>query len=137
LSLKGFPVAGADSCRDEGIWRATQGGKLELGDVKDTSRTFFSDFCPAPVGCVFHDLDFYSLTNDALGLFEGDLSPRVFMYFDDIKGNNTWLVSEFAGESLAVDEFNRKHDSKRIAGNRYMLIKSGPGVVDEPNIYLP
>jgi hypothetical protein len=100
-------------------------GKLVLGDVKDTSRTFFSDFNPAPVGCVFHDLDFYSSTNDAFGLFGADSAhflPRVFMYFDDIKGNNTWLVSEFAGESLAVDEFNQKHGAKRIAANRCMSI---------------
>ena len=95
--------------------------KLVLGDVKDTCRTFFSEYDPPPIGCVFHDLDFYSSTRDALTLFEADPAhflPRIFMYFDDIIGNNTWLVSEFAGELLAIDEFNRKHSLKKIAANR-------------------
>jgi len=94
---------------------------LVLGDVKDTCRTFFEQYHPAPIGCVFHDLDFYSSTRDAFALFEGDPAfflPRVFMYFDDIMGNNTWLISEFAGELLAIDEFNQTHSSKKIAANR-------------------
>jgi hypothetical protein len=100
-------------------------GKLVLGDVKDTCRTFFDEYKPAPIGCVFHDLDFYSSTNEALGLFDADpvhFLPRIFMYFDDVIGGNTWLVSEFAGELLAIEEFNRKHSFKRIVANRYMPI---------------
>jgi hypothetical protein len=96
-------------------------GKLVLGNVKDTCKTFFSDFNPAPIGCLFHDLDFYSSTSDALTLFEAEpvhFLPRIFMYFDDIIGNNTWLTSEFAGELLAIEEFNRQHASKKIAANR-------------------
>jgi hypothetical protein len=46
-------------------------GKLVLGNVKDTCKTFFVDYDPAPIGCVFHDLDFYSSTRDALGLPPG------------------------------------------------------------------
>lgn len=97
--------------------------KLILGDVKDTCKTFFTKYNPAPIGCVFHDLDFYSSTKEALRLFEGDASyflPRIFLYFDDITGTNTWLVSEFAGELLAIEEFNMKHSLKKIAINRYM-----------------
>ena len=97
--------------------------KLVLGDVRDTSKTFFSKFHPAPIGCIFHDLDFYSSTSDAFTLFDADAAyflPRIFMYFDDAIGNNTWLVSEFAGEPLAIEEFNRKHSFKKIAANRSM-----------------
>ena len=97
--------------------------KLVLGDVGKTCKTFFEEYKPAPIGCVFHDLDYYSSTRDALTLFEADAAhflPRVFMYFDDIKGNNTWLVSEFAGELLAIEEFNKKHFAKKIAANRCM-----------------
>jgi hypothetical protein len=48
--------------------------------VKDTCKTFFADYDPAPIGCVFHDLDFYSSTRDALTLFDADNAhflPRV------------------------------------------------------------
>ena len=97
--------------------------KLIIGNVRDTCIRFFADRDAAPVGCVFHDLDFYSSTRDALTLFDEDhehFLPRIFMYFDDINGDNTWLVSEFAGQLLAVDEFNRNHPFKKIAANRSM-----------------
>src|SRR5262249_25168350 len=79
----------------------------------------------APVGCIFHDLDYYSSTRDALELFEAqsiNFLPRVFMYFDDICGDNTWLVTQFAGELLAIDEFNKNHEMKKIVPNRAMSI---------------
>jgi hypothetical protein len=97
--------------------------KLIIGNVKDTCGKFFAERKAAPVGCIFHDLDFYSSTKDAFALFEAGHShflPRVFMYFDDINGDNTWLVNEFAGELLAIDEFNRDHCSQKIAVNRAM-----------------
>ena len=97
--------------------------KIVLGEVNDICKTFFDEYEPAPIGCIFHDLDFYSSTRDALTLFEADavhFLPRVFMYFDDVIGNNTWAVSEYAGELLAIAEFNKKHQFKKIAGNRFM-----------------
>lgn len=100
--------------------------KLVLGDVKDTCKTFFADYDPAPIGCVFHDLDFYSSTSDALTLFDADSAhflPRIFMYFDDISGSNTWLVSKFTGEPLAIEEFNKEHSSKKISANRFMPLE--------------
>lgn len=101
-------------------------GKIVLGDVKDTCKTFFSDYDPAPVGCIFHDLDFYSSTRDALALFNSASAyflPRIFMYFDDIIGNNTWLANEFVGEQLAIVEFNQQHATKKILANKYMPIQ--------------
>jgi len=95
--------------------------KLIIGNVKDTCSDFFAEHKAAPVGCVFHDLDFYSSTKNALTLFEANsihFLPRVFMYFDDINGDNTWLINEFAGELLAIDEFNRDHHLQKIAVNR-------------------
>jgi len=71
---------------------------------------------------VFHDLDYYSSTRDALTLFDGDSSyflPRVFMYFDDLIGDDTWLCNEFTGERLAIGEFNQTHQSKKISKNYY------------------
>jgi hypothetical protein len=101
--------------------------RLVIGDVKDTCATFFDEFAPAPVGCVFYDLDYYSSTRAALSLQNGDAShflPRVFMYFDDIIGNNeTWLCNEYTGERLAIDEFNRDHESKKICKNYYLQLR--------------
>jgi hypothetical protein len=96
-------------------------GKLVLGNVKDTCKTFFTDFNPAPIGCIFHDLDFYSSTCDAFTLFDANQKhflPRVFMYFDDIIGNNTWLANEFAGEMLAIEEYNQRNVMRKIAKNQ-------------------
>lgn len=99
--------------------------KLILGDAKETCKTFFDKYGPAPVGCIFHDLDFYSSTRDAFCLFDEDSAhflPRIFMYFDDLNGDNSWLISEYAGELLAIEEFNKDHVSKKIAANRAMPI---------------
>jgi hypothetical protein len=101
-------------------------GRLVFGNVKDTCRTFFADVRPAPVACIFQDLDLYSSTTDSLTLFDTDSAhflPRVFMYFDDTIGNdNTWLPNEFTGETLAIDEFNKAHSQKKIAVNRFITL---------------
>jgi hypothetical protein len=100
--------------------------KLVLGNVKDTCRTFFSEYNPAPIGAIFHDLDFYSSTRDALTLFDGDsryFLPRAFMYFDDIIGDNTWLANEYVGEQLAIQEFNQSHPTKKIVPNRRLPLR--------------
>lgn len=108
------------------LQRKLRRGTLVLGKVEDTCRTFFADFQAAPVGCIFHDLDFYSSTRDAFTLFDTESThflPRVFMYFDDIIGNdNTWLASEFTGELLAIEEFNKAHPLKKIAVNRFAAV---------------
>jgi hypothetical protein len=100
--------------------------KLVIGDVRDTCATFLQKYQPAPIGCVFHDLDYYSSTRDALTLFDNEpryFLPRVFMYFDDIIGNDTWLCNEFSGERLAIDEFNQTHDLKKISANLFVVKK--------------
>jgi hypothetical protein len=97
--------------------------RLVLGDVADTRISFFTEFNPAPIGAIFHDLDFYSSTREALRIFEADqryFLPRAFMYFDDIKGNNTWLPSEYTGELLAINEFNRANRNRKIVYNPIM-----------------
>jgi hypothetical protein len=101
--------------------------KLVIGDVKDTCATFFDEYRPAPVGCIFHDLDFYSSTCAALKLHDAESDhflPRVLMYFDDIIGNNeTWLCSDFTGERLAIQEFNQVHTTKKISKDFYLPTK--------------
>jgi hypothetical protein len=118
--------------------RQLKRAKLVIGDVKDTCSTFMQKYDPAPIGCVFHDLDFYSSTRDALTLFDADTSrflPRVFMYFDDIVGNNTWLCNEFTGERLAIEEFNQQHKLKKICKN-YYLPRAYPNAHWTDHIYI-
>jgi hypothetical protein len=97
--------------------------EIVVGNVSDTCKTFFDKYNPAPVGCIFNDLDYYSSTKDSFNIFDAEnryFLPRVFMYFDDIIGDNTWLSSEFAGELLAIEEFNLNNSSRKIAANRAM-----------------
>ena len=91
---------------------------LVIGDVKETCRRFFAEHGAAPVGCMLHDLDYYSSTRDALALFDAGPAhflPRVFIYFDDVIGDETWLCNDYAGERLAITEFNRDHADQKIA----------------------
>ncbi len=94
------------------------GSQLVIGNIRDTGRTFFEQYKPAPVGCVLHDLDFYSSTRDALTLLEAPSEhflPRVFHYFDDIIGSDLVLQNSYVGQRRAIKEFNDAHDKKKIA----------------------
>jgi len=107
--------------------RKLKSAKLVIGDIGQTAAHFLEQFRPAPIGCMFFDLDFYSSTRDAMTLLDGGSSyflPRAFMYFDDIVGDDTWLCNEFTGERLAIDEYNRRHETRKICkdyfvSNRY------------------
>jgi len=88
--------------------------KLVIGNVEETVKTFFSNYHPAPIGCIMFDMDLYSSTKSAMKIFDGDTNyflPRVMCYFDDIGS------IEFVGERLAIKEFNDVNDSKKIGQN--------------------
>jgi len=90
---------------------------LVLGDVKDTVPAFFKEYSPPPIAMVSFDLDFYSSTVEGLKIFQADhkdLIPRVFCYFDDIVGPDWELYNEWVGELLAIKEFNRQSESRKI-----------------------
>lgn len=108
----------------DAVQRKLKIGKLVIGDVKETCATFFEKYHPAPIGCMLHDLDYYSSTLDSFTLFDADSSqflPRVFMYFDDIIGTDLWLTNDYTGERLAIDEFNAKHRMQKICQNYSLL----------------
>jgi len=91
--------------------------KLIFGDVGKTVETFFNDYNPSPVAAVMFDLDYYSATLAALKIFNNSDKfnlPRVFCYFDDIIGNETSLVSEYTGQRLAINEFNKNNEYKKF-----------------------
>jgi len=93
---------------------------LVLGDVAATVRT---QSIAAPIGFMALDLDFYSSTAAALKILLRQDAPhlrRVALYFDDVDAEYN---HQFAGELLAIEEFNR--DSKEVKIDRWRGIQSG------------
>ena len=91
--------------------------KLVLGDVRSTVAEWLSSGIESPVGFVAFDLDYYSSTVPALQVFEGPDDthlPRVHAYFDDLGSNNLGCMNTFVGEYLAIQEFNERHDDRKI-----------------------
>lgn len=80
--------------------------RLVLGDVDETMPPFLADRQGAPLGFVAFDLDLWSSTTAALKTFEiaGSLElRRTWLYFDDV---DLEFCHSFAGELLAISEFN-------------------------------
>jgi hypothetical protein len=97
-------------------WLRTQlfsGTELILGDVRETVPKFvLSQSCP--LGFIAIDLDLYSSTKSALEILRlpgSRMLCRVFLYFDDIFLPQS---HRFAGERLAIDEFNEETLSVKI-----------------------
>jgi hypothetical protein len=97
--------------------------KLVIGDIANRLPTFVQEHDPAPIGAVLMDLDYYSSTTDAFKLFDlhrARVLPRVFMYFDDIVGDDIALFSEYTGVPLAINEFNASHDSQKVCKTTHL-----------------
>lgn len=96
--------------------------KLIIGNIKDTLRNFVENIQDAPVGFVAFDLDLYTSTRDALELFafpNKNMLTQVPVYFDDI---GFLCNHRFAGELLAIEEFNR-YETVKI--DRWYGVKIG------------
>jgi hypothetical protein len=91
---------------------------LILGPVSETLPTYTANPpYDAPVGMISFDLDYYSSTVEAFGIFDlpGDaILPRVMCYMDDVIGT-TECYSDFTGERLAIHEFNQRNDLRKIS----------------------
>ena len=87
--------------------------ELILGDVRDTVPAFVRKQ-QFPVGFLAMDLDLYSSTLEALRILTlpgAQRLRRTFLYFDDVMLPQN---HRFAGERLAIEEFNRENDSIKI-----------------------
>lgn len=96
--------------------------ELVLGDVGETLDDYVKNKLPAPVGFISIDVDFYSSTRDAfriLSLPERKTLMRTVIYLDD---SETMLYHRFAGELLAVEEFNQINAGVKI--DRWRGIRS-------------
>jgi len=102
----------------EALMKRLKSAKLILGDVSDTVTQFANEYNPSPIGFIAFDLDYYSSTVQAFRLLDSEeryFLPRVFCYFDDCIGDDWELHSQFTGELLAIEDFNRAHNDKKIS----------------------
>lgn len=100
--------------------------KLIIGNIAETSKTFFKDHNPAPVAAMFHDFDFYSSTEKALKMLDEEdehFLPRVYCYFDDIIGSEIELYCDYTGERLAMNEFNTSHPFKKFSPAYHLITR--------------
>jgi hypothetical protein len=87
---------------------------LILGNVRDTVPAFVNEGRAPPIGFMSVDVDLYSSTIralDILSLPRARMLHRVFIYFDDIE---LTFCHRFAGELLAIDEFNQANEKIKI-----------------------
>ena len=100
--------------------------KLIIGNIAETSKTFFDDHEPAPIAAMFHDFDFYSSTAKALTMLDKDdkyFLPRIYCYFDDIIGSEVELYNDYTGERLAINEFNASHPLKKFSPAYHLITR--------------
>jgi hypothetical protein len=100
------------------LQRRLRRAKLVIGDVSETCADFFAKHCPAPIGCVMFDLDYYSSTAAAFKIFDAGHQtylPRVYCYFDDIASGGLRANSSYVGVLRAIDEFNESNQNRKIA----------------------
>jgi hypothetical protein len=87
---------------------------LIIGRIHETVDGFIKSN-PSPIAFVAIDVDLYSSTMEAFRILDAPdevLMPRIYFYFDDIMG---LTKNEYAGERLAIAEFNASHDKKKLA----------------------
>lgn len=118
---------------DEGSLRKklTSRTRLILGEVKDTVPEFIECIQDAPVGFVSFDLDLYSSTTHALQVLshpKKSILKKVPLYFDDVL--ETMVSHRFAGELLAIDEFNDQQSGVKI--DLWRGLKIGRPFPDHP-----
>jgi hypothetical protein len=99
-----------------------ENGTLIFGDIAETAGTFLEGLDrDAPLGFIAVDVDYYWSTKAALRILDGSPDkylPTTLIYLDDIRNrpHNPWC-----GELLAVEEFNKEHELRKIA--RYDFLK--------------
>ena len=101
--------------------------KLVIGEVSETIGALFRKGI-ATLGCVFHDMEFYSSTIASFSVFDTDPElrlPRIYNYFDDILGDEDRLFNDFTGERLAIADYNASHNTSKIA-RCYQFVTEAP-----------
>ncbi len=92
--------------------------ELVLGNLQDTLPQFLNRTDLAPIAFVSFDLDYYSSTKTAFGVFDGPCEtrlPRVYCYFDDVVWPEHACHNDFTGELCAIREYNEEQDRRKVA----------------------
>jgi hypothetical protein len=102
--------------------RLPPNGELILGQLQDTVADFRDHRlkASAPIAYVVLDVDYYSSTLDALKIFDGPAElylPLTLLYLDDVSLEHH---NAFAGEELAVREFNAAHPHRKAARHDFL-----------------
>jgi hypothetical protein len=87
--------------------------QLLIGDIKQLVPDFLRSI-NHPIGFISIDVDYFSSAAQALRILDGrpeQYLPLVPMYFDDIEFDGHGI---YAGELLAIEEFNREHALRKI-----------------------
>jgi len=96
--------------------------RVVYGDLRDTIDDFVRTLSPAaPLGFATLDVDYYSSSLHALRLFLGDATcylPTVCVYVDDVHERTH---TRFAGELLAIEEFNAEHELRKLDADRGLI----------------
>jgi hypothetical protein len=90
--------------------------ELIIGDLANTLPPFLDTVsAEQPIGFIAVDVDYYSSTKSALKVFNSSFDkylPATLIYLDDI---DHICSNEWAGELLAVSEFNSENELRKIA----------------------
>ncbi|HXI07663.1 MAG: hypothetical protein ACRC1G_09525 [Bradyrhizobium sp.] len=109
--------AGDFAMEDRSALTRKLGDKAEIvwGDIAQTIGPFASQLsADSPIGFVSVDVDIYSATRAALQLLDQAAEfylPAISLYFDDV---SFFFANRWAGELLAIDEFNAAHEARKI-----------------------
>ncbi len=105
------------------ISRLPDNCELILGPVRETVPAFVQESMTSdtPLGFASFDLDYYTSTKEAFSLLtSSDAAKYLFLpilYFDDIVLPN---YNNWAGELLAINEFNAEHEYRKIEQYRFL-----------------
>lgn len=100
----------------EALRARLNGARLILADVRDDLAVTVGAI-EAPVAFIAFDLDLYTSTAAALNVLLCDvdrLMPRVVCYFDNCAGGPELAYTHYAGELLAIREFNARNERIKI-----------------------
>ena len=90
--------------------------QLIIGDIAETLPDFVNSLsADCPLGFVSVDVDYYSSSKKTLDIFRSDpdkYMPVTLLYLDDIADDSS---NPWAGEYLAVREFNEENRLRKIA----------------------
>lgn len=105
--------------KEELLKRLENNAQIIFGDINETVEDFVSSLSTqSPIGFVSIDVDVYTGTVSALRSLLGESKlylPAVSMYFDDTA---FYYANEWAGELLAIKEFNNRNKLRKIDFDR-------------------